>query len=281
MANQALNLHASAAVSRSAGTVVAVTSGKGGVGKTNIAANLAICLAAANRRVLLLDADMSLGNLDLVMDLHSRYNISHVVSGRKRMEEIVQAGPNGLRVICGASGLDRLADISDGDQHRLMEDLYRLQDETDTILIDTGAGISRSVVGFCLAADRVLVVTTPEPTAMADSYGMIKVLVRKGYGGPISLVVNMARSDAEGKQTYLRIANVTQRFLRTNLYYAGTLLRDERLCTAVRSRKPVVLAYPRSRISASLAAMAARLDGTRQRNDPDDSFFRRVIRWWN
>ena len=281
MANQALNLHASAAVARSAASVLAVTSGKGGVGKTNIAANLAICLAAAHRRVLLLDADMSLGNLDLVMDLHSPYNISHVVSGRKRMEEIVQAGPKGLRVICGASGLDRLADISDGEQHRLMEDLCRLQSETDTILIDTAAGISRSVVGFCLAADRVLVVTTPEATAMADSYAMIKVLVRKGYGGPISLVVNMARSDAEGKQTYLRIANVTRKFLQTNLYYAGTLLRDERLCTAVRSRKPVVLAYPKSQISVSLATLAARLDAPRPRSDQDDSFFRRVIRWWN
>ncbi len=281
MANQALNLHASAATARSAATVLAVTSGKGGVGKTNIAANLAICLAAAQRRVLLLDADMSLGNLDLVMDLHSRYNISHVVSGRKRMEEIVQPGPKGLRVICGASGLDRLADIGDAEQHRLMEDLCRLQDEADMIVIDTAAGISRSVVGFCLAADRVLVVTTPEATAMADSYGMIKVLVRKGYGGPISLVVNMARSDTEGKQTYLRIANVAQRFLRTNLYYAGTLLRDERLCTAVRARKPVVLAYPRSPVSVSLAAMAARLDGRTRRTGPGDSFFRRVIRWWN
>ena len=190
MANQALNLHALAGASRPAATVLAITSGKGGVGKTNIAANLAVCLAAANRRVLLLDADLSLGNLDLVMDIHSKYNISHVISGRKSMEEIVQAGPKGLRVVCGASGLERLADISEGEQHRLMEHLCQLQQETDTILIDTAAGISRSVVGFCLAADRVLVVTTPEATAMADSYGMIKVLVRKGYGGPISLVVN-------------------------------------------------------------------------------------------
>ena len=116
---------------------------------------------------------------------------------------------------------------------------------------------------------------------MADSYGMIKVLVRKGYRGPISLVVNVARSEAEGKQTYLRIANVAQRFLQTNLYYAGTLLRDERLCHAVRARQPVVLAYPRSRFSLSLAALAARLDGPKRGSNQDDSFFRRVIRWWN
>lgn len=261
--------------------MLAVASGKGGVGKTNIAANLAVCLAAAQKRVLLLDADMSLGNLDLVLDIHSPYNISHVISGRKRMEEIVQTGPRGLRVVCGASGLERLADISEGEQHRLIEHLGRLQSEADTIVIDTAAGISRSVVGFCLAADRVLVVTTPEATAMADAYGMIKVLARKGYGGPINVVVNMARSSAEGKQTYLRMAEVAKRFLQTNVYYAGTLLKDERLCEAVRSRTPVVLAYPKAEISTSLAALAHRLVGTPRRDLAGGSFFRRVIRWWN
>jgi flagellar biosynthesis protein FlhG len=280
MENPALNLHASPVAGQPAATVLAVTSGKGGVGKTNIAANLAVCLAA-HRRVLLLDADLSLGNLDLVMDLHSKYNVSHVISGHKSMEEVIQNGPRGLRVVCGASGLARLADISEPEQHRFLEHLSRLQQETDTILIDTAAGISRPVVSFCLAADRVLVVTTPEAAAMADSYGMIKVLVRKGYAGPISLIVNMARTAAEGKETYQRMANVAQKFLRTNLYYAGTLLKDERLCAAVRSRRPVVLAYPKSDISVSLAAIAARLGGMRRDTGADESFFRRVIRWLN
>ncbi|MCU0917192.1 MAG: MinD/ParA family protein [Planctomycetes bacterium] len=281
MENPALNLHAVADDGRPMATVLAIASGKGGVGKTNIAANLAVCLAAANQRVLLLDADLSLGNLDLLMNLHSKYNISHVLSGRKSMEEIIQTGPQGVRVVCGASGLERLADISEGEHCRLIQHLGRLQRETDTILIDTAAGISRSVIGFCLAADGVLVVTTPEATAMADSYGMIKVLARKGYAGPINLVVNMACSLAEGKQTYQRMADVAQRFLQTTVYYAGTLLKDERLCAAVRSRTPVVLAYPKSQISESLAAVATRLGGTRRPVGPDDSFFRRVIRWLN
>lgn len=281
MENQALNLCTSPAAARSTAPVLAIASGKGGVGKTNIAANLALCWAAVNQRVLLLDADLSLGNLDLLLNVRSTYNISHVLSGRRSMEEIVQTGPRGLRIICGASGLDRLADISDSEQRRLIESLCRLQQEADAILIDTGAGISRSVVGFCLAADRVLVVTTPEATAVADSYGLIKVLVRKHYAGSISLIVNMARTEAEGRQTYQRIASVAQRFLGANLFYAGTLLKDERLCTAVRSRMPVVLAYPKSQISLSLAAIAARLGGTRQWDDKDDSFFRRVVRWLN
>jgi flagellar biosynthesis protein FlhG len=279
MENPALNLHASPVAGQPAATVLAVTSGKGGVGKTNIAANLAVCLAAAHRRVLLLDADLSLGNLDLVMGLHSKYNVSHVISGHKSMEEVIQNGPRGLRVVCGASGLDRLADISEPEQHRFLEHLSRLQHESDTIVIDTAAGISRPVVSFCLAADRVLVVTTPEAAAMADSYAMIKVLVRKGYAGPISLIVNMARTPAEGRQVYQRMAAVARKFLRTNLYCAGTLLKDERLCAAVRSRTPVVLAYPKSDISVSLAAIATRLGGTRHDTRTDESFFRRVIRW--
>lgn len=281
MENHALNLQQTPDPCRPSATVLAITSGKGGVGKTNIAANLAICLANQNRRVLLLDADLSLGNLDLVMNLRSKYNISHVISGRKRIEEIIQQGPKGLQVICGASGLDRLADISECEQHRLLEHLARLQQETDTIVIDTAAGISNSVIGFCLAADHVLVVTTPEASAMADAYGVIKVMVRKKYDRPMSLIVNMAHSPAEGKQVYQRMADVTRKFLQTNLYYAGALLKDERLCAAVRARKPVVLAYPKAQISSSFATLAARIGGSRRHDGLEGNFFQRVLRWLN
>ncbi|MBN2129642.1 MAG: MinD/ParA family protein [Sedimentisphaerales bacterium] len=278
MGHQAADLHLSGS-RRASARVLAVTSGKGGVGKTNIAANLAICMAAANQRVLLMDADVSLANLDLVMGIRNRYNISHVVRGDRTMEEVIQAGPGGLRIICGASGLDRLADMTEGQQNRLLRHLSALQHETDRIVVDTAAGISSSVVGFCLAADHVLVVTTPEATAMADAYGMFKVLVRKGYQGPISVVVNMARNIAEGRRAHQRIAGVARRFLARDLYYAGTLLKDERLCEAVRARKPVVLAYPKAPISTSIATLAARLGGTDHPEDADGSFFGRLIRW--
>jgi flagellar biosynthesis protein FlhG len=281
METQALNVNSLSDRCGSLATVLAVTSGKGGVGKTNIAANMALCLAAQNKRVLLLDADLSLGNLDLVMGIRSPYNISHVLSGHKRIEEIIQSGPQGLRIICGASGLDRLTNLSDGEQHLLVDHLCRLQSESDVIVIDTAAGIASSVISFCLAADHVLVVTTPEATAIADAYGMIKVLTRKHYQGPISVVVNMARTIDEGKQTYQRIAAVAQKFLQSHVYYAGTLLKDERLCAAVRSRKPVVLAYPKATISLSLAALAGRLVGKQRGDSAGRSFFRKVIRWLN
>jgi len=279
MGNHAVNLHQLSGSRRPSCRVLAVTSGKGGVGKTNISTNLALCLAASKKRVLLLDADISLGNLDLVMNVRSKYNISHVLSGYKRLEDIIQAGPQGLRIICGASGLDQLADISEYEQHRLLEHLSGLQNDTDVILVDTAAGIASSVVSFCMAADQVLVVTTPEAAAMTDAYGMIKVLVRKRYSGPISVVVNMAHSIAEGKRTYQRLADVTGRFLQANLYYAGTLLKDERLCRAVRARTPVVLLYPDSQITSSFTALAARLGGLEWDKNGQNRFFRRVIRW--
>lgn len=281
MADHAVNIRQLSNGSRRSGRVLAITSGKGGVGKTNVAANLALCMAATQKRILLWDADISLGNLDLVMNIQSRYNISHVVSGYKRVEEIIQQGPQGLRVICGASGLDQLADISQHEQHRLLQYLSGLQDQSDLIVVDTAAGIANSVVSFCLAADQVLVVTTPEAAAMTDAYGMIKVLVRKHFHGPISVLVNMAQNTAEGKRTYQRLADVADRFLQAKLYYAGTLLKDEHVCSAVRARKPVVLAYPRSQISASFAALAARLTDMSQGRNAHKGFFRRVIKWLN
>jgi flagellar biosynthesis protein FlhG len=279
MANHAVNLQHASDLSRPSARVLAVTSGKGGVGKTNIATNLALCMASPERRVLLLDADISLGNLDLLLNVRSKFNISHVINGSKRVDEIIEVGPRGLQFICGASGLDQLADISESEQHRLLQHLSGLQHTSDTIVIDTAAGISNSVVSFCLAADHVLVVTTPEATAMTDAYGMVKVLVRKRYEGPISVVVNMAHSVAEGKRIYQRLADVAARFLRADLYYAGVLLKDERLCAAVRARQPVVLAYPKSQIASSFDALAARLGGIDCSRANNGSFFRRVFRW--
>ncbi|MCK4913707.1 MAG: MinD/ParA family protein [Planctomycetes bacterium] len=260
--------------------ILAVTSGKGGVGKTNISANLSICLAASQKKVLLLDADMSLGNLDVIMDINSKYNISHMINGRKSIEDIVHITPSGLGVICGASGLEGLANVSEFQRQRLLKELSRLQDDNDMIVIDTAAGISKSVVGFCLAADHVLVVTTPDATAMTDAYAMIKVLAGNKFTGHISVTVNMAKTIAEGKKTYQQIANVAKRFLGVDVYDAGTLLRDERLNNAVRMRKPVVLAYPKAQITSSLVALAAKLNNGCAANTSEDGFFKKVVDWF-
>lgn len=260
--------------------IIAITSGKGGVGKTNIATNLSLCMAADNQRVVLMDADLGLGNLDVLMNLNSRYNLSHVVAGKRTLQEITQIGPNGVEVICGGSGIESLANLSTFQRQRLIEELDGLQERSDVIVIDTGAGIHSTVIGFCLAADHTLVVTTPEPTAMTDAYAMIKVLASKGYTGRISLLVNMAQSLAEGKKIFRQIADVASRFLNTPVYEAGVLCRDEALPQAVRKREPVTSAFPKAGISRTLTAISRRLTKGSIHRAGNEGFFRKVVNWF-
>jgi flagellar biosynthesis protein FlhG len=267
-------------VGRKRASVIAVASGKGGVGKTNISANLAVCLAFAGKKTVLLDADFSLGNLDVVMGVESRYNISHLISGERTISEITSIAPGGVEMVCGASGFENLADLTDFHRQRLIGEMERLGDEADVILIDVAAGIGKCVTGFCMAADHVLVVTTPEPTAMTDAYAMIKVLVMRQFAGRISLVVNMAGSASEGKRVYRQMARVAKQFLGAQVYEAGVLLKDERLCSAVRRQTPVVLAYPKAQVTASLAAMASRLTKERVFQEEESGFFRKVVSWF-
>ena len=263
-----------------AARVLAVTSGKGGVGKTNIAANLSVTLAANNQRVILMDADLGLGNLDVLMNIQTRYNLSHVVSGTRTLEQIIQVGPCGVEVICGGSGIETLANLSHFQRQRLLDEMQTLQNKADQIVIDTGAGIHSSVVAFCLAADQTLVVTTPEPTAITDAYAMIKVLSSQNYTGRISVLVNMAQTLAEGKKVYRQIAEVSGRFLNTAVYEAGVLCKDEHLIQAVRRREPVVQAFPKADVSNALAVIGNRLtQGTPIRTNRQ-GFFRKVASWF-
>ncbi len=259
--------------------VLAVTSGKGGVGKTNVSTNLSLCMAAENRRVILLDADLGLGNLDVLMNLNSRYNLSHVVSGSRSFEEVIQVGPGGVEVICGGSGIESMANLSNFQRQRLIEEMDQLQARSDVLIIDTGAGIHSSVIGFCLAADHTLVVTTPEPTAMTDAYAMIKVLASKHYPGRISLLVNMAQSPAEGKKIFRQIADVAGRFLNTPVYEAGVICKDDCLLQAVRKREPVVQAFPKATVSKTFYAISNRLTKGTTRTGTD-GFFKKVVNWF-
>jgi len=280
MPNEAVHLQQMMKNSQRKANVLAITSGKGGVGKTNISANLALCLAASGQKTLLVDADFSLGNLDVVMNINSKYNISHFLSGRKEIKEIIHAGPEGLEIICGVSGLEQLANIGEFQRKRMIKELDGLQDDVDTMIIDTAAGINKSVVSFCLAADQVLVVTTPEAAAMTDAYAMIKVLAGNKYGGKISVIVNMADNVAEGKKTYQHMAYVAKRFLNADIYNAGVLLRDEQLLSAVRQRKPVVLAYPKAKTTTALVALAAKLANSSAAKCNGGNFFKKFVEWF-
>jgi len=261
--------------------VVAVTSGKGGVGKSNIAANLAICLATSGKEVVLIDADLGLANIDILLGIKTRRTLAQVVTGRYRLEEIIQTGPAGIRLICGASGLTQIADLNEFQRQRLIQQITTLEHQCDVIIVDTGAGISGEVLSFCGMADHTLIVATAEPTSITDAYAMIKS-INENYGGvKTSLLINMAESRAQAKNVYQRIARVAKKFLSVVVYDAGYVLRDERLGEAVQQRKPVVLAYPRSQVSYCFLALARKLNHMADTEViGEDGFFRKVANWF-
>jgi len=276
MPNQLIHLQHMVQANQSRAKVITVASGKGGVGKTNISANLSICLASAGKKTVLMDADFSLGNVDVLLNINSKYNISHVMNGLKTIEQIKYIGPMGVEIICGTCGLERLADMSQFERQRVIQELQTLQKDADNIIIDTAAGICRSVVSLCLASNQVLVVTTPEPTAITDAYALIKILSGNNYKGTISLIVNMADSISQGKKVYQQIAKVARRFLNVNIHEAAILLNDDKVRLAVKARKAAVLLYPRAQISLSIAAMAAKLSTGSPVNNNENGFFRKV-----
>jgi flagellar biosynthesis protein FlhG len=262
---------------------IAVTSGKGGVGKTNIAVNLAVCLALAGRKVCLLDADLGLANADVLCNVTPRLTLEDVVSGRCRIGEAMLVGPGGFRLLPGASGVARMADLSPESRNDLLQRLTALERVADVIVIDTGAGIGGNVLGFAAAASATLVVTTPEPTALTDGYGMIKNLLGVGAAPSIQLAVNMAASDSEAEAVFGRIDRVCRTFLKRPLRFAGSIAGDASVSAAVRQRVPFVLYEPRSPATAAMYRLSARLMG-----EPAEipnarvagSFFRRLADWF-
>jgi len=259
---------------------IAVTSGKGGVGKSNIGLNLAILMAGAGNRVALVDADMGLANLDLLAGVSARANLSHVVAGRRRLSEVIVDLPCGVQFVPGASGLAKLADLSEFQRAALLKELAMLEGDNDTIIVDTGAGIGANVLNFATAADTTLVVTAPEPTAITDAYAVIKLLVQHGYQGKICVVVNMAPNRQEARATYQRISTVARRFLGAKVLDAGYVLIDARVREAVRKREPFVLAHPSCPASRCMAALATKLSAGGALVERKEGFFRRVANWF-
>ncbi len=258
------------------GQIIAVTSGKGGVGKSSIAVNLAIALAARGSRVTLVDVDLGLANADVLLNIHARYTLSHVVSGIRSLDEVTVDAPGGIRFIPGGSGLQELANVSDFERQSLISQLQKLRLNTDIVVLDCGAGISQNVTAFALAADRVLVVTTPQPTAITDAYATIKILHRAQCLAPIGLIVNMADDRAQASATYCRVKEVAQRFLNYSVADEGHLLHDNVVEQAVLARCPFVLKYPKSIASTCVAAIATKLPNPNAGSASRNGLLRRV-----
>jgi len=239
--------------------IIAVTSGKGGVGKTSIAVNLAYMLAKMRKRVLLLDADMGLANIDVVLGLTPRYNLSHVLYGAHSLAETVIQGPGGMLVLPAASGIQELAEMTGPQKALLIGEMSAYNEAMDFIIIDTSAGISSNVMYFNTAAHEIVVVVTPEPTSITDAYALMKVLHQKHDRKKFRLLVNMAKNGNEAKNVYQRLSVALDHFLQIGVGYLGFIPEDEKMAAAVRCQQPVLVLWPSSPAAQSLKTLARAL----------------------
>jgi flagellar biosynthesis protein FlhG len=251
--------------------VIAVTSGKGGVGKTNITANLAYYLSSMKKKVLVLDADTGLANIDLILGLTPQYNLYHVLNGDRTLSEAIVRGPGGMMVLPSSSGILEMAELSREQKLTLLGELNVLQEEIDFMLIDTAAGINGNVMYFNSAAREIIVVASPEPTSLTDAYALIKLLYQHHSKKRFRLLVNMVKTAAEAKEVYERLSCATDHFLNLAIEYLGYVLSDEKLTQAVRRQKVLAELYPHSPASRCLLNVAEKLYAEDPENDSGGS----------
>jgi len=247
---------------RRAGRAIVVTSGKGGVGKTNISVNLAVALSQLGRKVTVMDADLGMANADVLCDLTLRSGLEDVVSGKKKLDEIAILAPGGFLLLPGAGGVPAIADLPQVQRNRLIDALARLEARNDYFIVDTGAGIGASVMGFVAAVERVLIVTTPEPTAITDAYAMLKTIRKRRPSTRARLVVNQVDSLSEGIEVHARIDQASRRFLGVGIGFAGSIPKDSQVPLAVRRRSPLLINSPKSAAAKAIRRLAASIDGS-------------------
>lgn len=241
--------------------VMAITSGKGGVGKTNFTINLAISLSKLGYKVVIFDADIGLANIDIILGVTPKHTIAEVLDGNKNITDIMTEGPNGLKIIAGGSGIAQLAQLNNEQLDILTAQLAKLEEYADFILIDTGAGLSDTVLNFVNVANEVILVTTPEPTSLTDGYAMIKTITSKGKHQKINLLVNRVEDNKEAKEVFNKLNMVTNRFLKINMENLGYLYKSDLVEDSVKNQKPFIILYPNSNISRKINGIALTIAG--------------------
>lgn len=240
--------------------VIAVTGGKGGVGKTNLSVNLSIALAEMRRRVVLMDADLGLANVDVLLGLQARHTLADVLNGSKSLREILVTGPSGIKIVPASSGIQQMAELSAQEHAGLIHAFSELSDQLDVLVIDTAAGISDTVVSFVRAAQEVIVVVCDEPSSITDAYALIKLLNIEHGVFRFRVVANMTRSTQEGINLFAKLNAVCDRFLDASLQYLGHIPFDETVRKAIQKRRPIVEFAPRSKAAMAIKVLAQKVD---------------------
>jgi len=247
--------------SQKASRIISVSSGKGGVGKTNIAINLALAYAKMGKKVIVLDADLGLANVNVVLGVIPRYNLYHLIRQQKKMRDIILDTPYGIQIVAGASGFSKIANLSEEERKIFIEELQELS-SADIIIIDTSAGVSNNVLTFVAASDDVIIVTTPEPTAITDAYGIVKIIATEidNLDLGLKLVVNRVKSVTEGRKVAERVINIAGQFLNIKLDYLGFVYEDAVVQNAVIRQRPFLSLDPKGKASICIDHIVRRLE---------------------
>jgi flagellar biosynthesis protein FlhG len=240
--------------------VLAVSSGKGGVGKTNVAVNLGVSLSELGRHAVLLDADLGLANVDVLLGLQPKFNLSHVLSGERSLDEILVEGPSGLKIVPASSGIQRMSELTTAEQAAVIRAFGEMNQDIDVLLVDTAAGISGGVVNFARACQDIILVVCDEPTSLTDAYAFIKLLNRDYGVHRFQILPNMVQDYQQGQALFGKLCRVTDRYLDVTLDLLGVVPRDEQLRKAVQKQTPVVVAYPHSKAARAFRALALKMD---------------------
>lgn len=259
--------------------IIAIASGKGGVGKTNISINLAMAYAQLGKKVIVMDADLGLANVNVILGIIPKYNLYHLIRKQKRMSEILMDTDYGIRIVAGASGFSKIANLTDEERGHFIDELSALSD-ADIIIIDTSAGVSSNVLGFIAAADDAIIVTTPEPTAITDAYGIIKIIATEieNMDLGLKLIVNRVKSVTEGRKIAERVINIAGQFLNLKLDYLGYVYEDQGVGSAVIHQKPFMASEPNGKAAICVRHIVSRLENVEYKEGSGvSSFLKRLI----
>lgn len=243
--------------------IITVTSGKGGVGKSNFVVNLAIVLQMKGKKVMVFDADVGMGNDDVLMGFLPKYNVNDIIFNNMNIEDVIIEGPYGVKLLPGGSGLTRVEEISEDKREKFIKKMQGMED-LDYIIMDTGAGISRSVLGFIACSEQLIIITTPEPTSLTDAYSLLKAVNHFKIKDYAQVIVNRTLSIKEGIETYNKFNYTVNNFLNMKLDYLGNISDDKKLVEAVRKQEPFVISFPNSIVSREIVDIANKIMGQKQ-----------------